>query len=1750
MTAICKNRWVMGLPQWAADEVLYHCALTRVFRRKLPGGGSVICKELLGPNADIRFHHERGILERLSGIAGVPRLVQGAFPPSTIAMEDSGALPLHEVTPQRGGEMAALVRLFLQTAAVLADIHGAGVAHKNLNPDNVLFSRRDDSPVVIDFSLATTFAEERPVFVHHREIAGTLPYLAPEQTGRTGRTVDQRADLYGLGATFYHLLVGRPPFEGSDPLQLIHDILARPPVPPAQIVPSVPPPLSRIVMRLLEKEPDLRYQSAAGLKHDLSRLLQEVMSGGETSLSLGEHDFCIRLSPPSRLIGREREISALRKALAVALQGPGAAVLVSGAPGVGKSALVNELRLMVAQAHGWFVSGRFEAQRHDPASSANVQALRALGRLLLAEPEAELSFHRERLLRRLGPSAALLSASLPEFATILGVTPEQVSGDAVKTQARLHVAGLDLLCSIVSQRPVVVFLDDLQCAPQHAIDFIDSILASGLPPGLLLVGSHRDGEPASAPLASALKRWRGQESVTLRLRLGSLPHEDLALMIEEMLRLQGGEGASLAQAVATKTEGNPGDTVELLNSLRSDGILKLREQGWGWEDEAVRGYLTRTVVTEIPALRLAALPPRIRDLLRGLSCLGGEVMLPALAQTISLPVQELEEDLAAALTENVLVLEQNGAPGEARVGFRDDRVRQGVYRGIPPQDRTLLHLSAARRLSECASFRLLAAEQYLRSLELLDDPGEMRRVVALFREGAGSARAVANHQAAERFLGAALKLASAGLPEDPLVPLLEREWHAALYSLGRFEDAERLYQAIEEKAKEPGEFLEAACIQIKSLTDRGRPQEAVALGLDLLERMGVSLPHRLDESLQEALPAWCEFTAAFCARREMERVEVEDEKVLAVARLLHRLVLPTFFCAPAVSTWIVLECQRLWAQHGPCAPLISGFSGFPYVGMQLAGDYVSGARAAQQALLVGDARGYEPETSWVRHSFALFASHWMNPLEESGAQAEKARRGLLHAGEMQLAAFTYNTTLASFLDTAKLEDFGQELDAALSFALRNGIENSASSLQTYGRLLLTVQGGPESAGAFGDPSFDEAAHLAALQRNPKGVAMYHVHRALAAALFGDATALCRHAAAALPTLPFIQGMYPTALAHLLHSLSLACLLKRSEGRERDALLSQATEANRWLLLRAADAPENFQHLAHLVEAECAWAIGAREEGARLFDRALATAEEMERPWHRALITERAALFYDDCGRPALARRLLAEARDLYHSWGAAAKVLQLEKAHPSLRMARRERERRAGNGPFSVSSDSVDLLAILRASQALSSETNLERLKARVVQQLCALTGAGSVHLVVWSEDSARWLLLDTSGGASAPLPVDEAGAAGLLPLSAVRYVERTLKPLLVEDAPHDERFCSDPFLQGVDHCSLMLVPILNQGVRRAILILENRLTSGAFSCERLDAVQLMAGQLAVSLENALLYEKLEERVVERTRELQEAQSKLVATARQAGMAEVATNVLHNVGNVLNSVNVSAGLLTESLRDSKVGGLAKAVRLMESRADDLGAFFTLDDKGKRLPKYLAKLAESLEGEHREILAELSRLCGSIDHIKTIVATQQSYAGTCGVKEPVRLSELLEDALRMNAESFRRYDVTVVKEWEEGPELPLDRGRMLQILVNLISNANHAMAATEGARILTLGVELLDGRLRITVRDAGEGITSENLSRIFNHGFTTRKGGHGFGLHSCALAAKEMGGTLMAASDGLRKGACFTLDLPVETGSKG
>jgi diguanylate cyclase (GGDEF)-like protein len=882
------------------------------------------------------------------------------------------------------------------------------------------------------------------------------------------------------------------------------------------------------------------------------------------------------------------------------------------------------------------------------------------------------------------------------------------------------------------------------------------------------------------------------------------------------------------------------------------------------------------------------------------ACLGGEVRLSRLSVAADLPTAAMRSLLAPALLDGLLMLEEDwarAASPDDTVRFPHDRVQQAAMADLDAADWGRLQLTMARRLA-AAGAEAEAAEQYLGGLAEVVEENEQLVAAALFCTAARNARRVSNYATAESYLAAAANIwSTCGVAgDDPGLVDLYIERHNALYSLSRLTEADQAYAEIQKRCTDPVRLAMSACVQVSSLTQRNNHRAAVDLGLDLLRRLGLPQPDlsAADDGALQALLDWADHLDL---ESDLARPQIEDPRVTAAERLFSRLLPSAFFLGELdLLAWIVLQCQRMWVQYGPSAGLAASLSIVGQVTMAKLGDHAIGYRVGRHVLAVSEARGYEPDGSVLRHRHALHLLHWAEPLENAIPHAQLARDGLLRGGDLQMASNTCLTLLAARLECDRsLESYMAEIDAALAFLARTGSQHTAQFVVGLQKLVRALRGEADPAGG---PAFDDARDLPALAGNPYATGIYHICRSIDAALTGDRLALVGHSARAMELRRFVPG-YPVVAVHLLRALGAVDELLTASPERALTLRAEIDECRDWLAARAAEQPHNFRHLLLLVDAERAETAGDFQAAITAFDEASREVAGRERAWHRVLIAERAARFYQAHGLQQAGRLAITDAYRTCTAWGATARAVSLRAEHSFLRSMD---GRWASTGSISadrsqtVLAEQLDILAVMRAAEALNAETNLDRLYTVIGEQLTTLTGATEILLALRNKDTGGWFLRTAAGDNDIALPVERAAERGLLPISAFRYVERTHEPLLVADATRDDRFSRDSFIARLDRCSLMAVPIRNSGDTRAIVILTNSLTNGAFTADRLGALTLVAGQLAVSLANALLYGSLEERVADRTRALAE-QSRALAEANSRLEVLSITDALTGVAN-------------------------------------------------------------------------------------------------------------------------------------------------------------------------------------------------------------------------------------------------------------
>jgi diguanylate cyclase (GGDEF)-like protein len=1446
------------------------------------------------------LNHEDRVL-RLLSIDGRPRptTVDPAHQPRPKV--EPGFLPLDHADLAGRLDLIRFLTLAENLARILTGFHTRGVVHTAINPANILVQPTDLALRVINFGCVTNVADEAASFDpvnRHREWP---TYISPEQTGRMNRRIDYRTDLYSVGAVLYLLATGSPPFDGKDRLSLIHAHLALAPRPPSESAAWMPNRLATVIMTLLAKEPSDRYQSASGLLHDILAL-RKALAEGEAfeNVRLRTHDLPLSPRPPHRLHGRRAELSLLMTQFAAVAEGGVRVLFVGGYSGIGKTSLIHEVYSAVTVGHGFFVTGKFEQFQRDRPFLAPAQSLHQLCNLLLAQPAPALADWRERILASIGPDAGALFEILPELEAVLGKQPPVPALGPVETRMRLLSQLVGLIRGTASAGcPIVLFLDDLQWADQPSLDFVSALLDERRLSGLLLIGAFRDHEvDAAHPLTRLLHKPTAWGDLPSVLTLTDLTPSHIAALLAEMLHMQAEETRPLAELLHAKTGGNPFFTVEFVNALHRDGILRPDQEKarWHWDTDAISAHPASANVVEFLMAGLASLNETTLDTLLAAACLGITSTLGLLAQATGSVPTALIDHLAPVLERGIMLTSdarafQDGDPA-APLRFCHDRMLQAVYQRRDDAFRARVHLAIARRFaadSDNALRRFDAAEHYAIAAPLIVDPTEQSAVGVLFSQAAKQARQAGSFAVAEHFLRLAIGMLEAN-PSDAghdAAFALYAELHVTLYCQSRYADADVIYARLVRDAPSPPKLVEAACIQVSSLSNRTRYDEAIRLAGDLLRQFGILMPTvDLVEHLSSELDLFYAHVNGGALERLRSAPPLTDEALVHASRLINRVEATAFLGNQTMlAFWLVLRNVRLCVEHGFCDAMLSSMCRLIYATIAGRNDYATGYRTARIALDMPVAPDRIAIVARAKYIFAVAANHWFQPVSDSTAHAHAAFPDLLRAGDLETSCLTFRVSQVSVFETcAKLEELKSESEQALAFARKTGNRHCEQVYLTFRQLVRALEGKTIGPGHFDDSEFTEAMHLAEVQGNVMALCYFHIYRALAACLFHDNAAFSWHAERSASYTPQFVGMYPNILANLLQSLAIIQKLRTAPPLESTSLQETLARNQAWLAARAADAPMNFGHLHDLVKAEELEVLGEPWQAQTMFEQAARKATAHQRPWHHALILERAGRFHMRHGLENAGRALLASAHDHFRLWGAEGKVLALRTEYPFIGSSRIADDGR-------MHETALDYVAVLRASHALASETSLPLLVSRVVELVAQLTGATDVLLLLL-DDVGEWRLEGAwhSGEMTATErpTMEEAERRRLTSPTVARIIMNTLKPLVSDDAVIDSRFKDDPHFLGKPLCSLLALPVFVQGRVSGLLTLENSAYRGTFRASQIETVSMLSVQLAISIENLRLYRSLERKVAERTQDLEIANARLLQMSEIDGLTGIA----------------------------------------------------------------------------------------------------------------------------------------------------------------------------------------------------------------------------------------------------------------------
>jgi PAS domain S-box-containing protein len=1423
------------------------------------------------PVALDRLAHEYGLKGELDAAWAVrPLELVREHGRTMLLLEDPGGEPLAKLL--RGPvEVGHFLRLAISIATALDKAHQNDLVHKDIKPSNILVNCADGRVRLTGFGIASRLPRERQPPDPPEVIAGTLAYMAPEQTGRMNRSVDARSDLYALGVVFYQMLTGSLPFTAADPMEWVHCHVARQPIPPAERAPELPTVLSAITMKLLAKAAEDRYQSVAGLQNDLLRCLAAWERERQIEdFALGKNDTAHRLFIPEKLYGREREVATLLAAFArVVKAGKPELVLVSGYSGVGKSSVVNELHKALVPPRGLFAAGKFDPLKRDIPYSTPAQAFQSLVRSLLSKSDAELATWREALREALGPNGRLMVDLVPELRLIVGDQPPVPELDPQDAQRRFQLVFRRFITVFARpDHPLVLFLDDLQWIDAATLDFIEDLLMRSDLQHLILIGAYRDNEvDGTHPLTRKLAQIRHGGALIQEISLVPLAREDVCQLIMDTLRCEPARAAPLAQLVHNKTAGNPFFVIQFLNALAEEGEFTFEhgQARWSWHLGRIQAKGYTENVVDLMVGKLIRLPGKTRNALEGLACLGSS----AEAATLSLVLGMSEEQVHAHLWEAVRQEFVERLPGAYT--FIHDRVQEAAYSLIRKEQRAKAHLQIGRQLAthtppdrrEAAIFEIV--NQLNRGASLVTSQDEREQLAELNLRAGQRAKASTAYASALTYLvaGAALLGDDRWERQYALTYALEFQRAECEFLTGALATAEERLSILSSHTNQLVDLAAVTQLRVELVTALGRTDRAIEVGLDYLRRIGVdwSAHPTWDEVRHEQERIWCR-VGSRPIEALLDLPPMADPTACGTIDVLTVLVHSAWYTDENLRCLVIGRMVNLTLEHGNSDASCIAYVWLGTVLGPQFGDYVAGFRFGQLGLELMERRGLDRFKARVHLCFGSMVNPWMRHMRTGRALVRRALDEANQIGDLPFAAFSHTHLITHLLASGdSLEEVLPEAEAGLYFARRARFSQIVDRITAQVQLIRTLRGLTPKFGCFDDPEFQEdrfAQHLEADPRLALVACLFWVCRLEAHFFAGHYASALEAAGNARRRLWTLSSFLELAEYHYFSALTRAALCDAAPAVERLQHLEALVEHHRQLQEWAGNCPENYENRAMLVSAEVARLEGRDLDAQRLYEQAIRSARTNGFINNEAIASELAARFYAARGFEIAAHGYLRHARYGYLRWGADGKVRQLDEVHPQ---PRNDEPALGPTNTIAASVEHLDLATVIKVSQAVSGEIVLEKLVDTVMRTAIEQAGAERGLLILSYGVEQRMAAEATTNGDTVIVHVrDEPVAEIALPQAILQYVLRTRESMILDDAAAQGSFAVDPYIQKRRARSVLCLPLLNQAKLIGVLYLENTLATRAFAPRRVAALKLLASQAAISLENTRLYRDVAQR--------------------------------------------------------------------------------------------------------------------------------------------------------------------------------------------------------------------------------------------------------------------------------------------------
>jgi predicted ATPase/signal transduction histidine kinase/tRNA A-37 threonylcarbamoyl transferase component Bud32 len=1720
------------------------------------------------------------------------------------------ALPLNE-----------FLTIAIQIASILDEVHCVQVIHKDIKPSNILIHPETKQIKLIDFSIASLLPKETQTLKSPNVLEGTLAYMSPEQTGRMNRGIDYRSDFYSFGVTLYELLTGQLPFISNDAMELVHCHIAKLHTPVNKINSRLPTVVTEIINKLMAKNAEDRYQSLSGLKYDLEQCLHQLENNDKIiDFPLATKDIFDRFIISEKLYGRETEVEILLAAFDRVVSGSIEIMLVAGFSGIGKTAVVNEVHKPIVYQRGYFIKGKYDQFQRNIPFSAFLEAFRDLMEQLLSESDAQLQKWKAKILTALGEQAQVIIEVIPELEKIIGQQPAiaELYGSAATNRFNLLLQKF-MKVFADKEHPLVIFIDDLQWADTASLKLMKLLVGETDTQYLLLIGAYRDNEVSAAhPLMMTLDEITKEKVKVSTITLNPISLSDLNNLVADTLNCSLNTVTQIAELIYQKTQGNPFFCNQFLKYLYDEKIIifappqSLIDQGqtegsWQYELSRIKELVLSDDVVEFMTNQLQKLPLTTQAVLKLAACIGNQFNLEILSIVNNKSQAETAADLWKALQEGLIIpineaykfYQETNTQDEsiitshqlANYKFLHDRVQQAAYSLIPEEQKKSTHLSIGQLLLnnipvakvEERIFDIVNQLNY--GVQLINNQEELLELARLNLIAGRKANISTAYTDAFNYFNLALEIVAVDSWQSnyPLCLALHEEACDAAFLCGDFEQMERQAETVINFGANFLDKVRVYEIKIQALIVQNKFTDGLNIALDVLNLINIEFPESpRDADIQQAFQT----TAAKLTGKKIADLanlpEMSDPKILAAMGILSSMFSAAYLGSPKFVPLITLKMVDLSIEYGNTGLSANGYCTYGFLLCSVVGDIEVGYEFAQLSL---DVLYKTKTTSLQAQTLLLYNSlvgHWKNHARNFLIPLQEVYQLGLETGDIEFASYAlHNYSFGSYLTGKELIQLEREMAVFCETLNRLKQTTCLHYVQIWQQTVLNLTNQSEDLCRLIGTAYDEEQmlplHLE--MKDVTAICMLYFNKFTLNYLFGNTPQALEYLVEAEKYLDGLTGLIIFPAFYFYDSLLRLSIYYDAEALEKNQILEKVHSNQDKMQHWANHAAMNFLHKYYLVEAEKHRILDDKIAAMDFYDKAISLAKQNEYLQEEALANELAAKFYLEWDKQTIAQTYLINAYYCYARWGASAKADDLEKRYPELLFPIGQREKTSFRYTETISVknsnestvthestknlETLDLLSFIKASQTISSEIEFDKLLISLMQILIENAGASKIALILPNFD--KWVIqtIDTNTSTTAfqSTPVAESKD---IPINLINYVSRTQEYIICNNCPQETqnpkskiKSFKDSYIRETPPKSLLCTPIINQGKLIAILYLENNVATDTFNDDRLQVINLLCSQAAISLENAYLYQQAQ-KYAQQTQDyaqqlesslenLKQAQLQLVQSEKMSTLGNLVSGIGHEINNPINFISGNLQPARDYIQD-----LLRLIDLYQNN----------------YPNPVAEIVEEIEAIDFEYIREdlpqiISSMRKAIDRIYDISVSLRTFSRADTHKKiPFNIHDGIDSTLmilkhRLKASDINP-DIEVVRNYGNIPPVNCFPGQLNQVFMNLIANAIDALEDSNQGRSfheiqanpnrITITTSMNESKklLSISVEDNGLGMTKEVKERIFDHLFTTKRVGKGTGLGlaiAYQIVVEKHGGAIEVDSQpGL--GATFIISIPI------